>query len=144
MNIFKKIGYLLGGAVLVLYLVFWSIPNTFTGTTEPITKNTSYACNCSLTCSEMYSEEAQYQLNKCGCEDLDLDGDGLACESRPSEEVLEYNGTFKGYECEGDCSGHEAGYEWAEDKGITNPDDCGGNSYSFIEGCRAYAEENWW
>ena len=47
---------------------------------------------------------------------------------------------FMGYECTDDCSGHEAGYKWAEQKGITSPDDCGGNSNSFIEGCQAYAE----
>lgn len=50
--------------------------------------------------------------------------------------------TFMGYECTQDCSGHEAGYEWAEEKGITDPDDCSGNSNSFVEGCIAYAEEN--
>jgi hypothetical protein len=50
--------------------------------------------------------------------------------------------TFKEYKCTQDCSGHEAGYAWAEKKGIMDPDDCGGNSQSFIEGCRAYAEEN--
>ncbi|MFH0968984.1 MAG: hypothetical protein V1804_00555 [Patescibacteria group bacterium] len=49
--------------------------------------------------------------------------------------------TFNGYECTDDCSGHEAGYEWAEEKGITDPNDCGGNSNSFIEGCESYAEE---
>jgi len=48
---------------------------------------------------------------------------------------------FMGYPCTEDCSGHEAGYEWAEEQGITDPDDCGGNSDSFIEGCQAYAEE---
>lgn len=48
---------------------------------------------------------------------------------------------FHGYPCTEDCSGHEAGYEWAADKGIADPDDCGGNSQSFIEGCQAYAEE---
>ncbi len=48
---------------------------------------------------------------------------------------------FNGYPCTVDCSGHEAGYEWASDKGITDPDDCGGNSDSFIEGCEAYAYE---
>ena len=37
-------------------------------------------------------------------------------------------------------SGHEAGYESAKEKGITDPDDCGGNSQSFIEGCEEYAE----
>ena len=49
--------------------------------------------------------------------------------------------TFRGYPCTVDCSGHEAGYEWAERKGIEDPDDCGGNSNSFIEGCEAWAEE---
>ena len=49
--------------------------------------------------------------------------------------------TSHGYPCTVDCSGHEAGYEWADKKGIEDPDDCGGNSNSFIEGCRAWAEE---
>lgn len=49
--------------------------------------------------------------------------------------------TFHGEECTQDCSGHEAGYAWAKEHGITDPDDCGGNSQSFIEGCQAYAEE---
>ncbi|MDE4918312.1 hypothetical protein [Cupriavidus metallidurans] len=48
---------------------------------------------------------------------------------------------FNGYLCTQDCSGHEAGYDWAEENGITDPDDCGGKSQSFIEGCQAYAEE---
>lgn len=47
----------------------------------------------------------------------------------------------RGYPCTHDCSGHEAGREWAERRGIDDPDDCGGNSQSFIEGCQAYAEE---
>lgn len=49
--------------------------------------------------------------------------------------------SYKGYECTDDCSGHQAGYEWARKKGITDPDDCGGNSQSFIEGCKSYAVE---
>jgi hypothetical protein len=49
--------------------------------------------------------------------------------------------TFMGAPCTDDCSGHEAGYQWAEEKGIDDPDDCSGNSNSFVEGCRAYAEE---
>lgn len=49
--------------------------------------------------------------------------------------------TFHGYPCTKDCSGHEAGYEWAEANSITDPDDCSGNSQSFIEGCEAYVEE---
>jgi hypothetical protein len=49
--------------------------------------------------------------------------------------------TIAGDDCTMDCSGHEAGYEWAEEHGIEDPDDCGGNSASFIEGCQAYAAE---
>jgi len=49
--------------------------------------------------------------------------------------------TFHGYDCTVDCSGHEAGYNWAEEHGITEPSECGGNSQSFIEGCQAYAGE---
>jgi hypothetical protein len=39
-----------------------------------------------------------------------------------------------------DCSGHNAGYAWAEQNDIVDPDDCGGDSQSFIEGCQDYAE----
>ena len=47
---------------------------------------------------------------------------------------------FDGYPCKtADCSGHRAGYAWAEKKNITNPADCEGKSQSFIEGCWAYA-----
>lgn len=51
-------------------------------------------------------------------------------------------GIYAGDGCTVDCGGHNAGYQWAEEKGITDPDQCGGNSWSFIEGCRAYAKEN--
>lgn len=50
--------------------------------------------------------------------------------------------TFKGYICTEDCSGHQAGYDWAEDNGITDESDCNGNSNSFNEGCQAWVEEN--
>ena len=44
-------------------------------------------------------------------------------------------------------SGHEAGYNWAEEHDIDDEDDCDtagetSNSPSFAEGCRAYVEEN--
>lgn len=51
------------------------------------------------------------------------------------------HGEFEGQGCTQDCGGHEAGYAWAEEKGITDPDHCGGRSWSFVEGCRAYAEQ---
>jgi len=64
---------------------------------------------------------------------------GMALALLPS--AVSVQGYFHDYPCTVDCSGHEAGYEWAEKKGIEDPDDCGGNSNSFIEGCRAWAEE---
>jgi hypothetical protein len=50
---------------------------------------------------------------------------------------------FHGHECTIDCSGHQAGYEWAEKHSIDNPDDCDvagetSNSPSFAEGCLAH------
>jgi hypothetical protein len=49
---------------------------------------------------------------------------------------------FHGYECTQDCSGHDAGYKWAEERDIDDEADCGGNSESFIEGCKAYVQEH--
>ena len=55
--------------------------------------------------------------------------------------------TFGGYECTDDCSGHKAGYEWAEAKGITDEEQCedilvtAPNRTSFYEGCMAYVED---
>lgn len=51
--------------------------------------------------------------------------------------------TFNGYECTEDCSGHEAGYNWAEENDISDEYDCDGNSNSFNEGCVSYVEENY-
>jgi len=52
---------------------------------------------------------------------------------------------FAGYNCTVDCSGHEAGYKWAEEHGINDGDDCDtagehSNSPSFAEGCHAYVD----
>jgi hypothetical protein len=67
-------------------------------------------------------------------------------ESAPAEQSAETrsdNGLeFHGYDCTVDCSGHQAGYDWAEQQGIDDEDDCGGNSESFIEGCKAFVQEN--
>jgi hypothetical protein len=51
--------------------------------------------------------------------------------------------TFGGFDCTVDCSGHSAGYKWAEKKGIDDETDCpDGNSQSFHEGCVAYTQDN--
>ncbi|MBI1685392.1 hypothetical protein [Caulobacter hibisci] len=38
-------------------------------------------------------------------------------------------------------SGHDAGYDWARDHNIDSESGCRGESSSFNEGCRRYAEE---
>jgi len=48
--------------------------------------------------------------------------------------------SFGGYDCGGDCAGHKAGYEWAEENHISDAADCMGNSQPFNEGCEAYTE----
>lgn len=79
------------------------------------------------------SSKTQYSTDTPGIEGMDFQATQSLDNSPPS---------FNGYSCTQDCSGHEAGYDWANRKGITDPDDCGGKSESFIVGCRAYAEEN--
>jgi hypothetical protein len=50
---------------------------------------------------------------------------------------------FHGFGCLGSCAGHEAGYAWAAEQSITQPEDCDGNSWSFVEGCAAWVIENY-
>lgn len=64
----------------------------------------------------------------------------------PTEEYETDNSLeFNGYECTDDCSGHEAGYEWAEEHGISQDDvdNYSGNSNSFMEGMQSYVDENY-
>jgi opacity protein-like surface antigen len=48
--------------------------------------------------------------------------------------------TFDGYECTDDCSGHQAGYDWAEDNDIDDEDSCDTSSQSFNEGCQSFVQ----
>ena len=49
--------------------------------------------------------------------------------------------TDRGHSCTFDCSGHAAGYKWAERHDVSDPDECPLriHSPSFQEGCMAYA-----
>jgi|ERR1700729_962665 len=58
-------------------------------------------------------------------------------------------GTFHGFTCTEDCSGHEAGYEWAEQHDIDDPHTCytgprlsNPDNRSFSEGCEAYVDNS--
>lgn len=58
--------------------------NAFREEVEEDLKNerSGYSCNCSKTCDEIYTcEEAQYQLEVCGCYQRDGDDDGTACDN---------------------------------------------------------------
>lgn len=44
--------------------------------------------------------------------------------------------------CTFDCSGHDAGYEWARDNEVCDTEYTDGNSESFDEGVRSWAENN--
>ncbi|CAN1602696.1 hypothetical protein LOY35_18980 [Pseudomonas sp. B21-028] len=48
--------------------------------------------------------------------------------------------TFDGYGCTDDCSGHQAGYEWAEENGIDDEGACDTGSPSFDEGCQSFVD----
>jgi len=48
---------------------------------------------------------------------------------------------FDGYPClTMDCSGHQAGYDWAEERALTDPAACEGQPQAFMEGCRSFIE----
>ena len=72
-------------------------------------------------------------------EELDSDGDGVACENFSHDQDFEKVGDTS--QCTGDCSGHNAGFDWARDHDITDESDCSGYSQSFIEGCQTYVSE---
>jgi hypothetical protein len=73
--------------------------------------------------------------------------DSSATESDDTSAAERTSPTFAGSPCTSDCSGHEAGYNWAEEHGIDDESDCDtagdtSNSPSFAEGCRAYVQES--
>ncbi len=50
--------------------------------------------------------------------------------------------SYKGYPCTKDCSGHMAGYAWADARDIDDEDECPYRPThpSFWEGCKSKAE----
>ncbi|OGC35682.1 hypothetical protein A2369_03180 [candidate division WS6 bacterium RIFOXYB1_FULL_33_15] len=104
----------------------------------------------SFSCDDGYQWASDYEIsNQEECKTQFEEGEARECcevfvleDFGNSEDYFTNNGYFKGYECTEDCSGHEAGYSWAEENGIESKDYCTGNSQSFIEGCYSYVEEN--
>lgn len=93
-------------------------------------------------CSERgYTADEGAEENPSYYSNYEKGGETYAEYDERRDELGGSEGSSGEYGCTEDCSGHEAGYQWAEEHDITNPDDCGGYSWSFEEGCRKYAEE---
>lgn len=101
----------------------------------------SLACVSCSDSSSAASAEDGAEENPSYDSDFEKGGETYAEFDERRDELDGSDGTFGDYGCTEDCSGHEAGYEWAEQQGVTDPDECGGYSWSFEEGCRQYAEE---
>ena len=56
-------------------------------------------------------------------------------------DIIGEAGIFRGYPCTKDCSGHAAGYRWADARDITDPNTCPYSNNSFWEGCLAHTDE---
>ncbi|GAB3094511.1 hypothetical protein [Lysobacter terrae] len=83
--------------------------------------------------------DAAEEARQATYEERGADSDGTGADvSNVNSYDVENRGS---YVCTDDCSGHEAGFEWAQENDIGDASDCGGNSQSFIEGCEAFAEE---
>lgn len=48
---------------------------------------------------------------------------------------------FRSFACPGNCSAHEAGYDWAMQQKVSDDDQCRGPNWAFLEGCVAYVYE---
>ena len=81
--------------------------------------------------SEGYSDEA----------DDVKGGETYSAYDQRRDEIDPSPGSVGEYGCTQDCSGHDAGYRWASERGISPVDDCGGKSWSFEESCKAHAAE---
>ena len=83
--------------------------------------------------------EAAEEARQAKYSELGADSDGQGADA---SNVDAYDVEDSGnYVCTQDCSGHEAGFAWAQEHDITDEYDCRGRSDSFIEGCEAFVQE---
>jgi hypothetical protein len=151
----KKIHTNRGNAVvgiLIFGLIVWGAVSLFSSDSND---NSSDSYKSSSTYNSNYNEKEDYEddgyswaeYNDISSFDECQDQFGTSyeedeCNRYVKENHTGYN-TFNGYDCTEDCSGHEAGYNWAEENDISDEYDCDGNSNSFNEGCTSYVEDNY-
>jgi len=116
----NTIGWII--AIIIIWFVFFGFNSLFGSSTTA--KNNS---GISPVNSYDYSDE-------------NIESDQSDEDLSTSDNSLEFNG----YPCTVDCGGHEAGYDWAAENGITQDDvdNYSGNSNSFMEGMQSYVDEN--
>jgi len=68
---------------------------------------------------------------------IDYNGDGTITR----DEAEDNPNLSDSYSCTSDCSGHQAGYDWARSNNICDPSYSSGNSQSFNEGVRAWSAQ---
>ncbi len=71
-----------GIVIVVVTSIGTSSSNKSSKTYNSVTQKSGYSCNCSKTCPNMSCSEAYFQLNTCGCNQRDGDGDGVPCEAQ--------------------------------------------------------------
>ena len=65
----------------------------------------------------------------------------LKAQQMKAEEILKEGLMYKGYPCTKDCSGHMAGYAWAQQRNIVNPQELPTDTNnSFYEGMLSFTE----
>ncbi len=136
--------------ILVWGLIIWGAVSLFSSDSN---NNSSDSYKSSSTYNSDYSYEEDDGYTWAESNDIssfdecqDQFGTGYEedeCNRYVKENYSGYN-TFNGYDCTEDCSGHDAGYQWAEENDISDEYDCDGNSNSFNEGCVSYVEENYY
>lgn len=134
-------------SLLVIGVIIWGIVSLFSNSNSPSDSSDYYQ-------NETYDYENYEYDGYAWAEYYDIssfeecqDQFGTSYEEDECNRYVKenYSGydTFYGYNCTEDCSGHEAGYVWAEENNIYDKYDCDGYSDSFIEGCISFVEENY-
>jgi len=114
----------------------------------PTATAATWDCSDKPYCAQIETcAEAQYRLHTCGLKRLDANGDGEACEltcvDDSGKRRSDLDGTFHGFDCTDDCSGHKAGYAWARKNRLMDGSYCPEDgSQSFAEGCMAWVNEH--
>lgn len=70
----------------------------------------------------------------------DFDEDAARAEAVSQLSSVTFEDVGDTLRCTDDCSGHNAGWQWAQENYVTESYECSGSG-SFADGCEAYVEE---